>query len=172
MMRGAFSNIRIRNPIGPCQRRRCHYLLADRWRDEYLWCIEKYREESVGLIILAGDDYGMGSSRDWAAKGVKLLRISGHREAMKESTVRILSWWAYCTIPSGSRCRKPRAGRIGKNYDWFTNDRCVSASMPKFLWRLIKSDGQEIRIHDYCPFDSEVDMTYYRNGGHPADGNP
>src|SRR5690625_953022 len=75
MMRGTFGNIRIRNEIANGQEGG----YTTYWPTGEIMPIYdaamKYKEDGTGLAILAGQDYGMGSSRDWAAKGTDLLGI-------------------------------------------------------------------------------------------------
>ena len=75
MMRGTFANIRIRNQIA----KGTEGGFTTYWPTEEIMPIYdaamKYQEEGTGLAIIAGKDYGMGSSRDWAAKGTSLLGI-------------------------------------------------------------------------------------------------
>jgi aconitate hydratase len=73
MMRGTFANIRIKNEMlggeeggnTLCQRR----------EDEHLRCRDEIPEGGTPLVVIAGKEYGTGSSRDWAAKGTKLLGV-------------------------------------------------------------------------------------------------
>ncbi|MFB4474497.1 aconitate hydratase AcnA, partial [Oceanobacillus caeni] len=75
MMRGTFANIRIRNQIAPGTEGG----YTTYWPTEEVMPIYdaamKYQDAGIGLAIIAGKDYGMGSSRDWAAKGTNLLGI-------------------------------------------------------------------------------------------------
>ena len=74
MMRGTFANIRIRNQIAPgTEGGYTTYWPTGEVTSIYDACM-KYKENGTGLVILAGNDYGMGSSRDWAAKGTNLTR--------------------------------------------------------------------------------------------------
>ncbi|PIO83405.1 aconitate hydratase 1 [Loigolactobacillus backii] len=75
MVRGTLANIRIQNQLTPDKVGG----LTQYWPTKQTMTIyeaaQHYKEDKVGLIILAGKDYGMGSSRDWAAKGVALLGV-------------------------------------------------------------------------------------------------
>jgi aconitate hydratase len=86
MMRGTFANIRLRNRITPD----VEGGYTKHWPDGEVMSIYdasmKYQAEGVGTIILAGKEYGTGSSRDWAAKGPRLL---GVRAVIAESFERI-----------------------------------------------------------------------------------
>ena len=88
MMRGTFANIRIRNRLaGGIEGGYTTYLPTGELMSIYEACM-KYKEDDTGLVVLAGKDYGMGSSRDWAAKGPSLL---GVKAVIAESFERIHS---------------------------------------------------------------------------------
>ena len=86
MVRGTFANIRLRNRLTPDKEGDWtkHFPSGDEMR--IYEASEKYRSESVPLMIIAGKEYGTGSSRDWAAKGPMLL---GVRAVIAESFERI-----------------------------------------------------------------------------------
>ena len=86
MVRGTFANIRLRNKLAPGTEGGVTRHLPDGEGMSIFDASEKYREEGIPLIILAGKEYGSGSSRDWAAKGPKLLGI---RAVIAESYERI-----------------------------------------------------------------------------------
>ncbi|MCE7909070.1 MAG: aconitate hydratase AcnA [Candidatus Omnitrophica bacterium COP1] len=86
MMRGTFANIRLRNQMVPGVEGGFALHLPDQAQMSIYDAAMKYREEGVPLVILAGKEYGAGSSRDWAAKGPCLLGI---RAAIAESFERI-----------------------------------------------------------------------------------
>jgi aconitate hydratase len=86
MVRGTFANIRLRNRLAPGTEGGWTRHLPDGEVMTIFDASEKYRNEGVPLIILAGKEYGSGSSRDWAAKGPKLLGI---RAVIAESYERI-----------------------------------------------------------------------------------
>ncbi|HKK07814.1 MAG TPA: aconitate hydratase AcnA, partial [Gemmatimonadota bacterium] len=75
MMRGTFANIRLRNRMVPGVEGGWTVHLPDGQRMTIFDAAERYREEGVPLVILAGRQYGTGSSRDWAAKGPALLGV-------------------------------------------------------------------------------------------------
>jgi aconitate hydratase len=86
MMRGTFANIRIRNQLAPGTEGGFTAHLPDGEQMTIFDAAMQYGEEGVPLIVLAGKEYGTGSSRDWAAKGSLLLGI---RAVMVESLERI-----------------------------------------------------------------------------------
>ena len=86
MMRGTFANIRIKNLMVPGVEGGVTLLLPERAQTTIFEAAMKYREGNIPLIVLAGKEYGSGSSRDWAAKGPMLL---GVKAVIAESFERI-----------------------------------------------------------------------------------
>jgi aconitate hydratase len=86
MMRGTFANIRLRNQLAPGTEGGWTTLLPDDDVTTIYDAAVKYRERGVPLVVLAGKEYGSGSSRDWAAKGTLLLGI---KAVLAESFERI-----------------------------------------------------------------------------------
>ncbi len=86
MVRGTFANVRLRNKLAPGTEGGVTRLLPEGEPMSIFDASVKYAERGIPLIILAGKEYGSGSSRDWAAKGPKLL---GVRAAIAESFERI-----------------------------------------------------------------------------------
>jgi aconitate hydratase len=86
MMRGTFANIRLRNQLAPGTEGSWTLHFPDGEKMFIYDASVKYREEGVPLLVIAGKEYGSGSSRDWAAKGTRLL---GVRAVIAESFERI-----------------------------------------------------------------------------------
>jgi len=86
MMRGTFANIRIKNEIIPNTEGGITHCYLDNKETSIYDAAMKYGYKSVPLVIIAGTEYGTGSSRDWAAKGTRLL---GVRAVIAESFERI-----------------------------------------------------------------------------------
>jgi aconitate hydratase len=86
MMRGTFANIRLRNQLAPGTEGGWTLFLPGSEKMTIYDAAVKYREAGVPLVVLAGKEYGSGSSRDWAAKGTRLL---GARAVIAESYERI-----------------------------------------------------------------------------------
>jgi aconitate hydratase len=86
MMRGTFANVRLRNQLAPGTEGSATLHLPDEEEMSIFDAAMKYAEEDVPLAVLAGKEYGSGSSRDWAAKGPRLL---GVRFVIAESYERI-----------------------------------------------------------------------------------
>jgi aconitate hydratase len=86
MMRGTFANIRLTNLLAPGTQGGVTRHLPDGAQMSIFDASVKYKEEGVPLVVVAGKEYGTGSSRDWAAKGTLLL---GVRAVICESYERI-----------------------------------------------------------------------------------
>ena len=86
MVRGTFANIRLRNQLAPGTEGGITRHFPDGEQMTIFDAAERYRQEGVPLIVIAGKEYGTGSSRDWAAKGPRLLGI---RAVIAESFERI-----------------------------------------------------------------------------------
>jgi len=86
MVRGTFANVRLRNQLVPGSEGTWTAHLPDGEEMTIVDAAERYRAEGVPTIVLAGKEYGSGSSRDWAAKGPNLL---GVRAVIAESYERI-----------------------------------------------------------------------------------
>ena len=85
-MRGTFANIRLRNQLAPGTEGGVTRHFPDGEQMSIYDAAMRYAEEGVPLVVLAGREYGSGSSRDWAAKGTKLL---GVRAVIAQSFERI-----------------------------------------------------------------------------------
>jgi aconitate hydratase len=86
MVRGTFANVRLRNQLVPGSEGTWTVHLPDGEETTIFDAAQRYRDEGVPTIVIAGKEYGSGSSRDWAAKGPNLL---GVRAAIAESYERI-----------------------------------------------------------------------------------
>ncbi|HTA05006.1 MAG TPA: aconitate hydratase, partial [Solirubrobacteraceae bacterium] len=86
MMRGTFANIRLRNQLAPGTEGGVTRHFPDGEQTSIYEAAMRYAEEGVPLVVLAGKEYGSGSSRDWAAKGTTLL---GVRAVIAQSFERI-----------------------------------------------------------------------------------
>jgi len=86
MVRGTFANVRLRNQLAPGTEGGITLHLPDGEQTSIFDAAERYAAEGVPLVVLAGKEYGSGSSRDWAAKGTALL---GVRAVVAESYERI-----------------------------------------------------------------------------------
>ncbi|MEX2213971.1 MAG: aconitate hydratase AcnA [Phycisphaeraceae bacterium] len=125
----------------------------------------EYQKDNIPLIVLAGKDYGMGSSRDWAAKGVFLL---GVKAAIAESFERIhrSNLVGMGVLPL---CYKPgeTAATLGldgtETFDIAVDDKVKPRQ--DITVTATKADGTKKVFTTTCRIDTPVEVDYYRNGG-------
>ena len=161
MMRGTLANIRIRNRLVPPREGGFTVLLPEEREMTIYEASVEYRKRATPLIIIAGKDYGMGSSRDWAAKGVALL---GVRAVIAESYERIhrsnLIGMGVLPLEFTDGMSAENLGLTGKEvYDIEPVD-----SVSQVIRVKATADGErqfDVRIR----IDTAVEMVYYRNGG-------
>jgi aconitate hydratase len=165
MMRGTFANIRIRNQIAPgTEGGLTTYWPTGEVTSIYDACM-KYKENGTGLIVLAGKDYGMGSSRDWAAKGTNLLGI---KTVLAESFERIhrsnLVLMGVLPLQFKEGENAETLGLNGKE----TIDVQVGENVkPRDILKVTATDdaGNKKEFEVLVRFDSDVEIDYYRHGG-------
>jgi aconitate hydratase len=166
MMRGTFANIRIKNQMVPGVEGGItkHYPSGEQL--PIYDAAMRYRDEGVPLVIFAGKEYGTGSSRDWAAKGTKLL---GVRAVIAQSFERILrsNLIGMGVIPL----------QFAEDEGWqalgFKGDEVVAIKglsdglRPRAMLvvEITKSDKTRILAKAQCRIDTLDELDYYRNGG-------
>jgi aconitate hydratase len=126
---------------------------------------ERYKEAGTPTIVLAGRDYGMGSSRDWAAKGAQLLGI---RAVIAESFERIhrsnLVGMGVLPLQFKEGENRESLGLTGFERYTIEIDDTVT---PLQTVRVSATDGEgTVKQFDVlCRIDTQVEVDYYRNGG-------
>lgn len=165
MMRGTFANIRIRNQVAPgTEGGFTTYWPTSETMAMYDAAM-KYKEDGTGLVILAGKDYGMGSSRDWAAKGTNLL---GVKAVIAESFERIhrsnLVMMGVLPLQYAAGTSAESLGLTGEEAISIAIDESVR---PRDVVEVTATanDGKVTKFEAIARFDSEVDIDYYRHGG-------
>ena len=164
MMRGTFANIRIRNRIAQgTEGGYTTYWPTGEVMPIYDACM-KYKENNIGLVVLAGKDYGMGSSRDWAAKGPSLL---GVKAVIAESFERIhrsnLVMMGILPLQFMEGESAESLGLTGEEtIDIMLNENVKPGDFAEVA---ATKDGKTIRFKAKVRFDSIVDVEYYRHGG-------
>jgi aconitate hydratase len=125
----------------------------------------KYKEEGTGLMVIAGKDYGMGSSRDWAAKGTNLLGI---KTVIAESFERI---HRSNLVLMGVLPLQFKAGDSAETLD-LTGKESFDVQIdenvrPRDIITVTATDedGNKKTFEALVRFDSEVEIDYYRHGG-------
>ncbi|MCA8920853.1 MAG: aconitate hydratase AcnA [Planctomycetes bacterium] len=125
----------------------------------------KYQHHGVPLVVLAGKDYGMGSSRDWAAKGTWLL---GVRAVIAESYERIhrsnLIGMGVLPLEFPAGQTADSLGLSGKETFAFAIDDALEP-LSEVKVTATKDDGTVVEFGARCRIDTPVEVDYYRNGG-------
>ncbi|NQW18399.1 MAG: aconitate hydratase AcnA [Chloroflexi bacterium] len=166
MVRGTFGNIRLRNNLVPERTGDWTAHLPDGEEMRIFDASEKYRDEGVPLIVLAGKEYGTGSSRDWAAKGPKLL---GVRAVIAESYERIhRSNLVGMGVLPLQYVDGQSAGSLGltgtETYDF---GGIASGLEPgqRVSVTAARDNGNIVEFEALVRIDTPVEIDYYRHGG-------
>ncbi|MBC8255190.1 MAG: aconitate hydratase AcnA, partial [Ardenticatenia bacterium] len=165
MTRGTFANIRLKNQLAPgTEGGWTTYLPTGEVMDIYA-AAQRYQADKTPLLVLAGKEYGTGSSRDWAAKGTLLLGI---RAVLAESFERIhrSNLVGMGVLPLQFRVGQ-NAERLGltgtETYAIHIDDRLQPCQeMPVDV---TGAGGKTRTITITCRLDTPVEVDYYRNGG-------
>jgi aconitate hydratase len=165
MMRGTFANIRIRNRIVPdIEGGMTKHFPSGEAMSIYDAAM-RYQAEGRPLVVFAGKEYGTGSSRDWAAKGTRLL---GVRAVIAESYERIhrSNLVGMGVLPLQFRMEGWQ--RLNLTGEEIVNIRGLEALSPRRsltveLYR--PSDGRIARFPAICRIDTPTELAYFMNGG-------
>jgi aconitate hydratase len=164
MMRGTFGNIRLRNQL--VEREGPYTAHQPSGEEMFIYDASvRYRSEAVPLLVIAGREYGSGSSRDWAAKGTALL---GVRAVLAQSFERIhrsnlvgMGVLPLEFLPGQSAEQLELTGR-----EEFDIVGLAGGLRPRQAATLVVREGQrERRIEVICRLDGPIEIGYYRNGG-------
>ncbi|MBT65053.1 MAG: aconitate hydratase [Puniceicoccaceae bacterium] len=166
MTRGTFANVRFKNQMADGKEGGYTKLMPEgKPMDIYDAC-QQYKQRGTGLILLAGEDYGMGSSRDWAAKGTALL---GVRAVVAKSFERIhrsnlIGMGVLpCQFPAGVDAQS--LGLNGEETFSITGlneDLKPGQSLPM---EIKKADGSTQTVELTVRIDTDIEVEYYRHGG-------
>jgi aconitate hydratase len=166
MMRGTFANIRIRNLMAPGTEGGVTTYLPTGEIMSVFDASMKYQESQTPLVVLAGKEYGTGSSRDWAAKGTFLL---GVKAVIAESFERIhrsnLVGMGVLPLQFANGASWKTLGITGaESFDiqGLTNDVQPGQTI---VVKATREDGSTLEFPAVVRLDSAVDVDYYRNGG-------
>jgi len=166
MMRGTFANIRLHNLLTPDAEGNVTEYLPSGERMSIFDASERYRADGTPLVILAGREYGSGSSRDWAAKGPML---QGVRAVIAESFERIhrsnlvgMGILPLQFLPGENAASLGLGGR-----ETFDISGVSDGLRPhQELTVVARGDGgREVCFRVLSRLDGEIDVTYLRNGG-------
>jgi len=165
MMRGTFGNIRIKNRmVAPTEGSYTRKFPED--EEKFVFDASMaYMEEGTPLVVLGGKEYGTGSSRDWAAKGTRLL---GVRAVIAESYERIhrsnLVGMGVLPLVFSDGESVESLGLDGSEIYTIAG---IEEMTPRKTVHVtaVRPDGTEIAFDAVCRLDTVVDVDYFRNGG-------
>ncbi|MDQ5851048.1 MAG: aconitate hydratase AcnA, partial [Chloroflexota bacterium] len=165
MMRGTFANIRLRNQLAPGTEGGVTIHLPTGQQMSIYEAAMRYVEEGTPLVVLAGKEYGTGSSRDWAAKGTFLL---GVRAVIAESFERIhrsnLVGMGVLPLEFSAGDGWEELGLTGQ--ERFTIEGLETLEPGQMLTvRAQRDDETELQFQVRARIDSTGELTYYRHGG-------
>ncbi|MEA2505459.1 MAG: aconitate hydratase [Actinomycetota bacterium] len=167
MVRGTFANIRLRNDlVASGKAGGWTTLLPDGDETTIFEAAQTYMERGVPLIVIAGREYGSGSSRDWAAKGPLLL---GVKAVIAESFERIhrSNLVAMGILPLQFVGGKDAASLGLKGDETYDIAGIEGGLEPHAELHVVahREDGGDVDFDAECRIDSEVELDYFRNGG-------
>jgi aconitate hydratase len=170
MVRGTFANVRLRNKLAPGTEGGVTRLLPEGEQMSIFDASVKYAERKVPLVILAGKEYGSGSSRDWAAKGPNLL---GVRAVIAESFERIhrsnLVGMGILPLQFEEGQNVESLGLTGEEvYDFpgltkLLKEKFASGSILKVT--AIDADGKKKTFNSKVRIDTPQEIEYFEHGG-------
>ena len=163
MMRGTFANVRLRNELAPGTEGSWTTCFLDDQRMSIYAAAVAYREAGVPLVVLAGREYGTGSSRDWAAKGPSLL---GVRVVIAQSYERIhRSNLIGMGILPLQYVDGEDAGSLGLTGSESFTIGAISETDRETDVTAHTPEGREIRFRTIIRIDTPNEFTYFRHGG-------
>jgi aconitate hydratase len=166
MTRGTFANVRLRNQMAPGTEGGITRHLPSGEQMSIFDAGERYKETGTPLVVLAGKEYGTGSSRDWAAKGTLLLGVKMviaenyeriHRSNLVGMGVLPLQYRAGDTAQS--------LGLTGEEEFSVSLDDSLTARSELTMTATHPETGATTEFQVVCRIDTPVEVDYYRNGG-------
>ena len=166
MVRGTFANIRLRNEMVPGVEGGVTRHLPSGEVLPIFDAAMRYKAEGTPLVVVAGKEYGCGSSRDWAAKGARLLGVRAvlaegferiHRSNLIAMGVLPLQFPAGTTRRTLGIDGSERIDLTGFE-DWSGPGEAVEA-------RIVRTDGSELRLAMRCRLDTANELKVWRAGG-------
>jgi aconitate hydratase len=166
MMRGTFANIRLKNRMVPGVEGgvTVHQPSGDRL--SIFEAAERYRREGVPLVVLAGREYGTGSSRDWAAKGTLLLGVKAVLATSFERIHRsnLIGMGVLPLQFEGGKCATDFGITGGETFDLTGVAEGLTPGKTLFVG-VNRPDGTSLLLPALVRIDTPNELEYYRHGG-------
>ena len=166
MMRGTFANIRIRNEMAPGTEGGFTKIYPEEKVMPVYDAVVEYKNRGTDLVVIGGKDYGTGSSRDWAAKGTKLL---GVKAVIAESFERIhrsnLIGMGILPLQFKDNVNRKNLNLIGSELISVIDiEKGVNPS-DEVMLEIKYASGDIKKIKTLCRIDTKNELEYYKNGG-------
>jgi aconitate hydratase len=166
MVRGTLANVRLRNQMVAGVEGGMTKHLPDGEQMSIYDAAMKYQDEGVPLVIIAGAEYGTGSSRDWAAKGTRLL---GVRAAIAKSFERIhrSNLVGMGVLPLQFEAGEDRETLGLTGDEFYAIDGIAAGLTPgkRLTVRATSADGSSKTFTVVCRIDTPIEVDYYVHGG-------
>ncbi|MDQ5835925.1 MAG: aconitate hydratase [Acidobacteriota bacterium] len=167
MMRGTFANVRIKNLMVPGTEGGVTLLEPTREQMPIYDASVHYQSAGIPLVVIAGEEYGTGSSRDWAAKGTLLL---GVRAVVAESFERIhrsnLVGMGVLPLQFREHTNAQTLGLDGSEvFDITGLEGGKVTPRQDLTLRIRRADGSELEVPVTLRIDTPIEIEYYRHGG-------
>ena len=166
MMRGTFANIRIRNEIAPGTEGGFTKLYPEGKIMPIYDAVVEYKKRGTDLVVIGGKEYGTGSSRDWAAKGTKLL---GVKAVIAESFERIhrsnLIGMGILPLQFINNINRTNLNLVGSEIISVNEIEKGINPSDKVILEIKYASGEIKKIETLCRIDTKNELEYYKNGG-------
>ena len=167
MTRGTFANVRVKNEMTPGVEGSSTLHMPDGAQMSIHEAAERYRAEGVPLVVVAGAEYGAGSSRDWAAKGTRLL---GVRAVIAESFERIHRsnldrHGRAAAAVSGRRDAQDARRWTAPSCSTSRASRAEAPPRCEVECTITRADGRKETLKLLVRLDTRREVEYYRHGG-------
>lgn len=165
MIRGTFANVRIKNQLANQEGGFTLHIPSGEEMSVFE-ASQKYQKEGTPLVVLAGKEYGSGSSRDWAAKGTNLL---GVKAVLAESYERIhrsnLVGMGVLPLQYVDDESADSLGLTGKETFSVLGIEEGLSPLKTLKMEAVRSDGSKVSFEVIARLDSAIEIAYYKNGG-------
>lgn len=166
MTRGTFANVRFKNKMAEGKEGGYTKLMPEGTPMDIYDACQEYKKRGTGLIIITGEDYGMGSSRDWAAKGTALL---GVKAVVAKSFERIhrsnLIGMGVLPLQFPEGISDESLGLTGEETFSLTGLSDHLQPGQTVPMEIKSPDGSRQTVHLTVRIDTEIEIEYYRHGG-------
>jgi aconitate hydratase len=164
MMRGTFANVRLRNLLAPGTEGGVTLHLPDGDAMSIYDAAMRYKEEGTPLVVIAGQEYGTGSSRDWAAKGTLLLGVKAviveSYERIHRSNLIGMGVLPLQFLPGDNAASLGLTGREVYAIEGLDEGRASRVNV-----RATREDGTELEFQARVRIDTPQEIDYFRHGG-------